>query len=94
MWWSEWWAWAIFGLILAILEVLVPGAIFLGFAAGAGSLALLLAVGGSLARLIAVSLPFLLLAFAILSLTAWLIFRRVFRLKDRSVEIYREDIND
>ncbi|WP_439118076.1 NfeD family protein, partial [Nereida ignava] len=32
---NTWWAWAAFALVLAILEVLAPGFVLLGFAIGA-----------------------------------------------------------
>ena len=44
--WSEWWVWAAGALILAIIEVLVPGYVFLGFAIGAGIMALVFLLGG------------------------------------------------
>lgn len=86
--WSLWWVWLCAGLILAIVEVLVPGFIFLGFAIGAGVVALLLALG------LAVSLPALLLIFAALSLIAWLILRRVFALPSGQVKRFKDDINE
>ena len=35
MWWSLWWVWMVGALLLAILEVMAPAQIFLGFAIGA-----------------------------------------------------------
>ena len=94
MWWSEWWAWAVAGLVLAILEVLAPGWIFLGFAVGAGVVALLLAAGGPAAAAMAGSVPILLVVFSVLSLVAWLIFRKVFGLRGGSVKTFDHDINE
>ena len=45
--WTEWWVWMSGALILATLEVLIPGYIFLGFAIGAGVMGLLILVGVS-----------------------------------------------
>ena len=35
MWWQEWWVWVVGGIILAVLELLAPAYILLGFAIGA-----------------------------------------------------------
>ena len=32
---SDWWVWIVLGFALGVLEVIVPGYIFLGFAVGA-----------------------------------------------------------
>jgi membrane protein implicated in regulation of membrane protease activity len=82
------------GMLLGILEVLAPGWIFLGFAVGALGTGLLLWVGGPLGASMAGSLPMLLLVFAVLSLVAWLVLRRVFGLKGGSVTTFDSDIND
>ncbi|WP_406645018.1 NfeD family protein [Aliisedimentitalea scapharcae] len=87
--WSEWWLWGSAALVLGILEILAPGYIFLGFAAGALAVCvMLLAVG------LQVGLPILLLIFAILSLIAWLVMRRLFSLKKGQVKSFDRDIND
>lgn len=70
MFWQLWWVWAVAGLVLGILEVLAPGYIFLGFAAGAAVVGLLLLVGGPFAAWAVGSLPLLLLLFALASLAA------------------------
>jgi inner membrane protein len=84
-----WWAWVVLGFALGVLEVLVPGFIFLGFAIGAVLTGIL--VGASLAP---ASLPFLLMMFAIMSLLAWLALRRVVGVRDGQVKIWDKDIND
>jgi len=88
--WSIWWVWMAAALVLAILEVLAPGFVFLGFALGslAVGLLLLLGIGATL------SLPILLLIFAALSLLAWLVLRRLFALTTGQVKIIDKDIND
>ncbi len=43
--WSIWWVWVAGALLLAILEVVAPAQIFLGFAAGAAGVGLALLVG-------------------------------------------------
>jgi membrane protein implicated in regulation of membrane protease activity len=88
--WALWWVWCAAALALGILEVLAPGFVFLGFAAGSlGVGVLLLAVGGS-----TFGLPALIFIFAALSLVAWLILRRVFALPRGQVKTFETDIND
>ncbi|MFT4961400.1 MAG: hypothetical protein ACI92Z_002490, partial [Paracoccaceae bacterium] len=73
--WSIWWVWLSGALALGILEVLLPGFVFLGFAIGAVAVALILLITGP-----ASSLPVLLLIFAALSLASWLVMRKMFAL--------------
>jgi membrane protein implicated in regulation of membrane protease activity len=94
MWWQLWWVWAVAGLGLGILEVLAPGYIFLGFAAGAVAVGLLLLVGGPFAAWVAGSLPLMLLIFALASLAAWLLLRRVFGIRAGQVKVWDRDINE
>ncbi|WP_068118385.1 NfeD family protein [Tropicimonas marinistellae] len=93
MWWSTWWVWMVAGLALAILEVLAPGWIFLGFAIGAAATGGLLWIGGPLSFAIEGSMPLTLLVFAVASLVAWLVLRKVFGLRGGSVKKYDDDIN-
>lgn len=87
--WLTWWIWLAAALALGILEVVLPGFIFLGFAIGAAITGLILVVPG-----VVPSLPILLLVFAVLSLAAWLILRRMFALPHGQVKTFEHDIND
>ncbi len=87
--WSTWWLWAAAALLLAIIEVLAPGFVFLGFAIGAAAVALILLNTG-----MSVSLPMMLLIFAALSLVAWLLMRRFFARPQGQVKTFDHDIND
>ena len=87
--WTLWWVWLAAALVLGILEILVPGYVFLGFAIGSLGMALMLANLG-LEFSFAVSL----LIFAFFSLIAWLVLRRVFALPKGQVKIVKDDIND
>ena len=89
--WTIWWVWLSAALVLAILEVLAPGFVFLGFAIGAAIMAAL--IWGNV-LIAALSLPVLLLFFAALSLLAWLILRRAFALPKGQVKYFEDDIND
>ncbi len=89
--WSIWWVWMIGALVLAILEVLVPAQVFLGFAIGAAlvGLALLAGIPG-----LAGSAPALALAFAVASLVAWVLVRRLMGIRKGQVKHFDHDINE
>jgi membrane protein implicated in regulation of membrane protease activity len=89
MLWSLWWVWVVAAFLIAGLEVLAPGYIFLGFAIGAGLTGGLLALG-----LFAGSLPKLLVLFAALSVIAWLLLRRFAGVWRGQVRRWDHDIND
>ena len=91
MWWSLWWVWMVGALSLAILEVVAPAEIFLGFAVGAAGVgfALLLGVPG-----LAGSAPAMLLLFAVISLIAWLAIRRAVGVRKGQVKVFEHDINE
>jgi membrane protein implicated in regulation of membrane protease activity len=91
MWWSLWWVWMVGALLLAILEVVAPAQIFLGFAVGAAGvgLALLLGIPG-----LAGSVPAMLLLFAIVSLVAWLVIRRAVGVRKGQIKVFEHDINE
>ena len=71
--WTIWWAWLCVAIVLGIVEVMVPGFIFLGFAIGALAVSMLILNIG-----LALSLPLMVLLFSALSLIAWLVLRRIF----------------
>ena len=87
--WQEWWVWIFAGVALAVLEVIVPGYVFLGFAIGTALTGALLFLGVA-----GPSLPMLILIAAVLSLVAWLALRRVFRLRGGNAKVWDRDIND
>lgn len=90
-WWSLWWVWIVGALAMAILEVLAPAQIFLGFAAGAAGvgLALLIGIPG-----LSGSVPILLLVFSVLSLIAWLLLRPLMGVREGQVKHIDHDINE
>ncbi len=92
--WTEWWVWGAAAVLLAVGEVLLPSFVLLGFAIGAGAVALILLVGGPLAVWLAGSLPALLLIFAVISLLAWLGLRRWVGVYRGQVKTFDHDIND
>ncbi|MDA8585295.1 hypothetical protein N9L47_03395 [Rhodobacteraceae bacterium] len=88
---SIWWAWIIGALLLAILEVVAPAQIFLGFAIGAAGVGLSLAVG---IPGLAGSVPTMLVLFAVLSLIAWLVLRPLMGIRKGQVKHIQHDINE
>ncbi len=89
--WSLWWVWMAGGLVLAILEMLAPGFILLGFAIGAMVVGLLLLLPGTV---LAGSLPLTLVIFALLSGISWYLLRRWVGVRKGQVKIWKDDIND
>lgn len=87
--WTEWWVWMSGALILATLEVLIPGYIFLGFAIGAAMMGLLILLGIS-----ATGLAMTLVIFSVLSLISYLAMRKFFGLRTGQVKVWETDVND
>ena len=82
------WAWVILGFALGVLEIMVPGFIFLGFAIGAVATGALVGFG------VPASVPALVLIFAVVSVAAWLVLRRTMGVREGQVKIWDRDIND
>lgn len=87
---ATWWAWAILALALACLEITVPAFVFLGMAIGAGCVALVMALGGAGV----IGAPISVLMFAVISLIATLVLRKIFSLPKGQVKTFDGDIND
>ena len=83
-----WWVWLCAALAFALVELVVPSSIFLGFALGA--LAMTVVVGlGLLSNTSA-----LLALFAALSLLAWIVLKRVFKNQSSGARVVTRDINE
>lgn len=89
MWWQQAWVWLAAGLVLAIIEVMAPGYIFLGFAIGAIAVGVL-----TWLNLAAATLPMLLLTFALVSLVAWIALRHLLGSPTNEVKVWTKDINE
>ncbi|MDP5307351.1 NfeD family protein [Paracoccus spongiarum] len=83
------WLWLVAAIVLAALELLAPGWVFMGLAASVGLMGVLLLTG-----IWSASLPVTLLATAILSGVAWLVLRRVAGVRKGQTRIWHRDIND
>ncbi|AUC53358.1 MAG: NfeD family protein [Sagittula sp.] len=86
--WDTWWLWIAGGIVLLIVEVLAPGFIALGLAVGAFIVGFLLLVTGL------GSLPLTLLIWAVASLVAWLVIRKLAGERKGQVKIWTTDINE
>ncbi len=87
--WAFWWIWVVAGFALGVLEVIVPGFIFLGFAIGAVLVGAGLGLG-----VLGGNLAVLLLVFAMASLIAWIALRRTLGVRAGQVKLWDRDIND
>ncbi|MCH1387410.1 MAG: NfeD family protein [Paracoccaceae bacterium] len=85
---ETWWAWVAFGIVLMLLELMMPSYLFLGFGFGAIVTGITLALG------ITMSAQYLMLLFAIASLISWVLLRQVFKLPKGNVQTFDHDIND
>ena len=86
---ATWWVWVVLGFALGVVEVLVPGFIFLGFAIGAVITGVLVGIG-----LLGANVPALVLVFALASLAAWFGLRKAFGVRGSEVKMWDKDINE
>ncbi|MDB6178784.1 hypothetical protein PAF17_14900 [Paracoccus sp. Z330] len=89
MGWLNGWLWIIAALVLAGLELLVPGWAFLGIALAVAAMGLLLLSG-----IWTAGLPITLVVTAMISGLVWLALRRVAGVRKGQVRIWDRDIND
>lgn len=92
--WSEWWVWMSGAVVLGILEVIVPGYVFIGFGVGAAVTGLIFLVGGPLAAWLAGSWTITALVFAVASLVSWIAVRLVLGVRKGQITTFDRDIND
>jgi inner membrane protein len=94
-WFAVWWAWIAVGLMIGIVEVLVPGwFLFVGFAMGAVLTGIWMGLGLPGAAWMAGSPGNSLTVFALLSLVAWLVLRQLLGVRGGQVKRIDRDIND
>lgn len=87
--WSDGWLWLIAGVVLAGLELLLPGYVFLGLALAVATMGLALLLG-----LWVWGLPSALVATTLLSAAIWLGLRRMMGVQRGQVRLWDRDIND
>lgn len=83
-----WWVWVCVALVFALLELMVPASVFLGFSLGALCMALVVALTDI------TNISALLALFAGLSLVAWIVLKWVFRNQTTAARIVTRDINE
>ena len=87
-WLAQWWVWAAAAVVFAILEVLIPAFIFLGFTIGGAAMALLVGVG------LVPTTAWGAVIFAALSLAGYVVLRLALGNPREQVRIITRDIND
>ena len=87
--WQQPWVWIAGGVVLATLEMVVPGFFLLGFACGAMLVGALVWLG-----VLGPSFPMMLLVLAAASVLAWLVLRRVAGVRRGQVKLWDRDINE
>jgi len=85
---ETWWAWVAFGIVLMLLELMMPSYLFLGFGFGAIVTGITLALGMTM------SARYLMLLFSIASLISWVLLRQVFKLPKENVQTFDQGLND
>lgn len=83
-----WWIWLSAALGLALIELILPASVFLGFALGA------LVMAGVVAFTAITNTSALLALFAALSLAAWIVLKLVFKSQSSGARVVTRDINE
>jgi membrane protein implicated in regulation of membrane protease activity len=89
-----WWIWVAAGLGLAILEVLVPGFLFAGFAVGAVITGAIIGLGIPGSGWMLASPVNALVVFAVFSVAAWLGMRLMMGVRSGQMKKIDTDINE
>ncbi|MCB1389641.1 MAG: hypothetical protein KDK12_10955 [Rhodobacteraceae bacterium] len=89
-----WWIWIAAGLALAILEIIVPGFLFAGFALGAVVTGAIIGLGLPGMGWMTGSLVVSLVVFAVISVIAWLVMRRLMGVRQGQMKRIDHDINE
>lgn len=91
---ANWWVWIAAGLVLGIIEVIAPAYVFAGFAIGAVLTGTVMGLGLPGSGWMMASSFNALVVFAVLSLAAWLVMRRVVGIRRGQVKTIDHDVND
>lgn len=83
-----WWVWLCGALALALIELIAPASVFLGFALGALGMTAVVALG------LFTNTSVLLALFAGLSLMAWIALKVAFKSQSSGARIITRDINE
>ena len=85
---ETWWAWVAFGIVLMLLELMMPSYLFLSFGFGEIVTGITLALGMTMTA------RYLMLLFSIASLISWVLLRQVFKLPKENVQTFDQGLND
>jgi membrane protein implicated in regulation of membrane protease activity len=94
MLWQAWWIWVVAGFVLALIELVLPGYMFLGSAVGAVVTGIVMWLGLPPAAWIAASLANALLFLACVSVVAWVLMRWFLGVRKGQVKVWDRDINE
>lgn len=94
MLWQAWWIWVVAGFVLALIELALPGYVFLGTAVGAVVTGIVMWLGLPPAAWIAASLANALLFLACVSVVAWVLMRWFLGVRKGQVKVWDRDINE
>ncbi|KPQ05206.1 MAG: Membrane protein implicated in regulation of membrane protease activity [Rhodobacteraceae bacterium HLUCCA12] len=89
-----WWVWVALGLVLAIVELAVPGYLFVGFAIGAALTGAAIGLGVPGGAWMTQEPVNALMVFAVLSVVAWLVLRRTLGVRKGQTRRFDHDINE
>jgi len=92
--WEEWWFWIVGGMAIAILELFLPGYLFVGFALGGVAVGLIILGGIWPSGWMDGSMANHLLVLSILSILIWLALRRFLGIRRGQVKTFDRDINE
>ncbi len=87
--WAIWWVWLVAAAALAILELILPSFMALGFGLGAALVGVLVGFG-----VLGDNLAVMILVFALGSLGAWIGLRRWAGIRKGQVKVWDRDINE
>ena len=91
---AQWWFWIAGGLALGIVELVLPAFVFAGFAVGGVLTGLYMGLGLPGSAWMMAAPVNALVVFAVLSLLAWIVLRRVVGVRRGQSVVIRRDIND
>jgi membrane protein implicated in regulation of membrane protease activity len=89
MWWAQPWLWVVAGAVMAGAEMLLPGFVLLGFAAGA-----VLVAGLTWLGLLGNSLPLMVLVCTVAAGVVWALARKLAGVRPGQSRIWDRDINE
>lgn len=91
---GTWWVWVAGGLAIGVLELIIPGYVFVGFALGAVSIGIWLGLGLPGSAALSTDPMLALVVFSLGSLLIWLALRRILGVREGQIKHIDRDINE